>query len=37
VWDLRDDAGRNVPAGLYFARLVSNGHRASIRRVIVIR
>jgi hypothetical protein len=37
VWDLRDDEGRNVPAGLYLARLVRKDGRASVRRVIVLR
>jgi hypothetical protein len=38
AWDLRDDAGRPVPAGLYLARLVQkNSGRVSARRVIVLR
>jgi hypothetical protein len=36
AWDLRDDAGRAVPAGLYMARLVRKDGRASVRRVIVL-
>jgi hypothetical protein len=34
TWDLRDDAAREVPAGLYFARL-SVGKRALVRRIAV--
>ena len=37
AWDLRDDEGRAVPAGLYLARLVRKDGRASVRRVIVLR
>ena len=38
TWDLRDDAGRAVPPGLYMARLVQkNSGRVSVRRVIVVR
>jgi len=37
AWDLRDDDGRAVPPGLYLARLVRNGGRVSVRRVIVLR
>jgi hypothetical protein len=37
AWDLRDDEGRDVPAGLYLARLVRRDGRASVRRVIVLR
>jgi hypothetical protein len=36
VWDLRDEAGRRVPAGLYFVRAVIGG-AASSRTVAVIR
>jgi hypothetical protein len=36
-WDLRDDFGRPVPAGLYFARLVRDGRSASTQRVAVVR
>jgi len=32
-WDGRDDAGRRVPAGLYFARLASPGFAATLRIV----
>ena len=35
-WDLRDDAGHAVPAGLYFLRLEALG-RALTRRMAVIR
>ena len=34
AWDLRDDAGRPVAAGLYFARLESSG-ATSARRLVV--
>ncbi len=37
AWDLRDDSGRPVPAGLYFARLVRDGRSASTQRVAVVR
>jgi ASPIC/UnbV protein len=37
TWDLSDDGGRAVPAGLYLARLVRKDGRASVRRVIVVR
>ena len=36
-WDLRDDSGRSVPAGLYFARLQRGEQGASIRPVVVLR
>jgi hypothetical protein len=36
VWDLRDDSGRDVPAGLYFVRVAVDGV-ASSRRLAVIR
>jgi hypothetical protein len=34
-WDCRDDAGRTVPVGTYFARLDASG-AARIRKVIVV-
>jgi len=37
TWDLRDDLGRSVPAGLYLARLARSDGRVSVRRVIVVR
>jgi flagellar hook assembly protein FlgD len=37
TWDLRDDSGRRVPTGLYFARLQRGEQRASVRPVIVLR
>ena len=38
TWDLRDDAGRAVPPGVYLARLVQkNSGRVSVRRVTVVR
>jgi len=37
AWDLRDEEGRAVPAGLYLARLVRGDRRVSVRRVIVLR
>jgi len=33
VWDGRDDAGRRLPSGLYFARLRADGHEAMQRFV----
>jgi flagellar hook assembly protein FlgD len=35
AWDLRDDAGRRVPGGLYFARLAGADH-AFTRRLVVL-
>lgn len=37
TWDLRDDAGRPVPTGLYFVRLASASPRAGALRVVVTR
>jgi hypothetical protein len=37
VWDLRDEQGHLVPAGLYLARLVRKDGSASVRRVTVLR
>jgi hypothetical protein len=34
-WDGRDADGRAVPAGLYFARLVSGGSRSEARVVLI--
>jgi len=34
-WNGRDDEGRSVPAGLYFARLTSGGRRAEARVVLI--
>ena len=36
-WDLRDDSGRDVPAGLYFARMLRDRLPASVQRVVVLR
>lgn len=36
-WDLRDDAGRPVPAGLYFAKLAPTPPRAGTLRIVVTR
>ncbi len=36
TWDLRDDAGRPVAAGLYFAKLVAGADRTT-RRIVVTR
>jgi hypothetical protein len=36
AWDLRDEAGRAVPAGLYFERLEADG-RAFTERVVTLR
>ncbi len=35
IWDGRDDEGRSVPAGLYFARLTSGGSHSEARMVLV--
>jgi hypothetical protein len=37
AWDLRDQGGRPVDAGLYFVRLVHDGRPVGTRRVIVLR
>jgi hypothetical protein len=37
TWDLRDDAGRDVPVGLYFARLIREGRPCGVQRVVVLR
>ena len=37
TWDLRDDSGRSVPAGLYFARVQRGEQGASVRPVVVLR
>jgi hypothetical protein len=37
AWDLRDDTGRDVPAGLYFVRMLRNGQPGSVQRVVVLR
>lgn len=34
TWDLSDDHGRRLPAGVYFCRLSSTGH-SSIRKLVV--
>jgi len=36
-WDLRDDAGRAVPSGIYFLRLSVEGSVTGERRVLVVR
>jgi hypothetical protein len=36
-WDLRDDDGRAVHAGLYFARLEQSGRIEGAERVVVLR
>ena len=33
TWDGRDDSGRSVPAGLYFARVVQDGRATTVRLV----
>ena len=35
TWDGLDDRGNRAPAGLYFARLVSGGERATARVVLL--
>jgi hypothetical protein len=37
TWDLTDDRGREVPPGLYFARLARSTGRSSVQRVVVLR
>lgn len=37
AWDLKDDRGRQVPPGLYFAQLTRATGRNSIQRVVVLR
>jgi hypothetical protein len=37
VWDGRDDAGRGVPSGVYFARLRSGGGVESVDRLTLVR
>ncbi len=37
VWDGRDDAGRVLPAGVYYYRLVHAGGRSAARRTMIIR
>ena len=37
AWDLRDDRGHDVPAGLYFARLEREHGKANVQRVVVLR
>jgi hypothetical protein len=37
TWDLRDDAGREVPVGLYFALLLRDGRSSGVQRVVVTR
>ena len=36
AWDLRDEAGRAVGAGLYFARLRTEGHQLT-QRILALR
>ena len=35
VWDGRDDRGRSVPTGTYFARVVTMGRTATAKIAIV--
>jgi hypothetical protein len=35
-WDLRDDHGTRIPAGVYLLRLVA-GDRAEVRKIVVVR
>jgi hypothetical protein len=37
VWDLKDESGRTVPPGLYFARLERQNRAAGIQRIVVVR
>jgi len=34
-WDGADDAGRRVASGVYFARLVADGHSEATRMVLL--
>jgi hypothetical protein len=36
-WDLHDDGGRRVAAGVYFVRLESAAGRSALQRVVVVR
>jgi flagellar hook assembly protein FlgD len=36
VWDGRDEALRDVPSGVYFARLAAEG-RTSVRKLVCLR
>jgi len=36
TWDLRDEAGRDVGAGLYFARLEAEGH-TRVQRIVALK
>jgi len=35
IWDVRDDAGRLVPSGIYFCRLEAGGHTETMRMTLV--
>jgi hypothetical protein len=37
VWDGRDDAGREVPSGMYFVRLVVDGAARATQRLVIVR
>lgn len=37
AWDLCDEVGRPVPAGVYFVRTESAGQRGGMQRVVVVR
>jgi hypothetical protein len=36
TWDLRDDAGERVGAGIYFSRLVVNSEVVGSRRIVIV-
>lgn len=36
AWDLRDDAGQRVPAGIYFARIHDGSRPGRVERVVVL-
>jgi hypothetical protein len=37
AWDLADDRGVTAPTGMYFCRLLVDGHPADVRRILVVR
>lgn len=37
VWDGRDDAGRQLPSGMYFATLQVDGRRADSRKLLMLK
>jgi flagellar hook assembly protein FlgD len=37
AWDGRDAAGRDVAAGIYFARLIVGDHSSVVERIVLMR